>query len=393
MFSLSARFRKSRREGRAGTVYYQIHSGKSLRCITGTVKGEDEGVMNDARDKIASDLMTIYCIIESRYKNGEDMSIDTIAEASAKALAGENPYVGQLKGMSGKYMIHKEVATVCKVFSDKFEVLKSVGAIKPNPATLSEYFAKLIIDYETLGKPYVKSLRNTQNSIARYLNGADLPLSGLTTDFILDYRKYLAGQLSPGTVAFYLRVLHTVITRGEKEGLIPAGFKWPISAKIVLRAKEDNSNALDITTIRNMEQLDLSHDRTLELTRDMFMFGFYAQGMELDEIMNLKSGNITGNILTYRRRQIGKIRNIPLGAKALSIVQKYKAPDSEFVFPFLTLGKWTYSDSTFKLKVSKAIESIGRLLKSPVKLTFNMNIYSWKSIVGNANIAELLISH
>ena len=140
-----------------------------------------------------------------------------------------------------------------------------------------------------------------------------------------------------------------------------------------------------------IERLDLSSDKTLDFARDMFMFGFYAKGMELIDIAMLRKGNLNGNTLTYNRRQKGKERKIELGEKAMSIVEKYRSDDNDYLFPIIQ-RKWTYSYSTVRNEFADSLNKIGKKLQLPVKLTFSMNIYSWESIIKNINLAEVLVS-
>lgn len=49
MFSITARFRKSRTEGVAGAVYYVIREGSAERNVTSVVRGADERVLLTAR--------------------------------------------------------------------------------------------------------------------------------------------------------------------------------------------------------------------------------------------------------------------------------------------------------------------------------------------------------
>ena len=151
-----------------------------------------------------------------------------------------------------------------------------------------------------------------------------------------------------------------------------------------------NTNAVDIETIHRIENLDLADDRTLDLARDMFMFGFYAKGMEFVDVANLKVENLNGNILTYRRRLKGKERTEMLGKGALSIIRKYQDKSRDYLFPLLQ-RRWMYSYTTVRSEIAISLKRIGRMLELPIPLTYSMNIYSWQSIIRNANIAKLLI--
>lgn len=97
MFSLSARFRKSRTPGVEGTVYYVIKQGKSERNITGNIHGIDQSVISYAKERIAFDLMTIYCVIESIFQTDNKIALDDIVEACARAILKTNPFEERIK--------------------------------------------------------------------------------------------------------------------------------------------------------------------------------------------------------------------------------------------------------------------------------------------------------
>ena len=128
--------------------------------------------------------------------------------------------------------------------------------------------------------------------------------------------------------------------------------------------------------------MNLSCDKSLELARDAFMFGFYAQGMEFIDVANLRTDNLKDNVLTYRRRLKGKVRNVVLGNRALAIISK---------FPILQ-RKRSYAYSTVKVEIAASLKKIGQMLNLLHSLTFSMNIYSWQSIIRKTNITELFIS-
>ncbi len=392
MFSISVRFRKSRTLGAAGSVYYCIRQGKTDRYITGTISGKGESILSEAKEQIAFDLMTIYCVIENLQKRNPNASLDEIVSTSAKALLEHNPYKSRIERYNGKYPISHNVARISKLFSEFF-IREHDAPVKFDNSTLQGFLSSLIQEYSIEGKPYSKSLRSTQRSLEGYLNGKDLLLKDLTEKIVDNYKSYLDNKVSPETASFYLRNLRTALIRAEREQLLPTGFTWPenIKTNIPRPDRKPKNDGLDLKSIRMIERLDLSSDKTLDFARDMFMFGFYTNGMELIDIAMLKRVNLNGNTLTYKRRQKGKERMVPLGDKAMSIIEKYKNEGKEYLFPIIN-RKWMYSYSTARNEFADSLKKIGMKLHLPVKLTFSMNIYSWQTIMQSANIAELIIS-
>ena len=345
--------------------------------------------MEEAKNEIAFDLMTIYCVIENLFEKNEAVTLSEITEEASHAILIKNPYEKRIKDFGDKYPVNDEVATIAKLFADKF-VRKR---IEDNyaPSGLLGYFSGIIHEYRTAGKAYAKSLRNTQLSIANFTHNINIPLSLISSQFILDYNRFLMERVSADTASFYIRVLRVVIRRAEKEEVLSNDFRWPTDIKTTVSrtTRISENNALDIATIRCIEQLNLSDDKALELARDIFMFGFYAQGMELTDIANLKLNNLNGNTLSYRRRQTGHLKNIIIGRKALCIINKYIASGNDYIFPLFSLSR-EYSYSTVQTKISAYLKEISRLLELPFNLTFNMNIYSWQHIIHSSNISEIL---
>lgn len=395
MYSLAARFRKSRQAGAQGSVYYVIRSngeGRRERNITGIVRGSDESVLSKAKEQIAFDLMTIYCVIEDLQNKNPDISLDEIADAATKALLHNNPYKDRINRYGGRYPICDDVAKIYKLYSGFFERTKKRTA-SFDISTLQGFLSSLVQEYASEGKPYSKSLRSTQRSLCGYLNGNNILLIDLTEKVINGYKSYLYERVTSQTASFYLRNLRTALIRAEREHLLPIDFTWPGDIKMNISRPDSNSknDGLDLKSIRMIEQLDLSTDRALDFARDMFMFGFYTKGMELIDIALLKKENLNGNTLTYRRRQKGKEYKVELGDKAMSIVEKYQNVDKEYLFPIIR-RKWIYSYSTARTEFADSLKKIGIILHLPVKLKFSMNIHSWQSIINSSNIAEMLVS-
>lgn len=393
MFSLSARFRKSRTPEADGTVYYVIRRGRTERNITGCLRGKDESTLSEEKGRIAFDLMTIYCVIESLLKENSEITLDEIAIAGTKAILGDNPFAERLTSYAGIYPISGEIASISKKFSDRFERIRLPIQESQNAVMgLIGYISTLISEYKERGKPFARSLRSTQLKLMDYINNAVIPIASITPAFILGYKAYLSDNLSTDTVSFYLRTLRTVLRRAGKDGLLPDGFVWPSNVNLTVSRTSHRSetDSLDIETIHRIENLDLANDRTLDLARDIFLFGFYAKGMELVDVANLKVENLNGNMLTYRRRIKGKERTEVLGNGALSIIRKYQDKSRDYLFPLLQ-RRWMYSYTTVRSEIAVSLKRIGRMLELPIPLTYSMNIYSWQSIIRNTNIAKLLI--
>ena len=121
MFSLSARFRKSRTPGAHGSVFYSIREGKTDRCITGSLTGA----------------------VENLKKRNLEISLEQIVAKATEAISGHNPYKKRIDSYNGRYPVCDDVAKISKFFSDFFEREKK-PATSFDISTLQGFISSLI---------------------------------------------------------------------------------------------------------------------------------------------------------------------------------------------------------------------------------------------------------
>ena len=105
------------------------------------------------------------------------------------------------------------------------------------------------------------------------------------------------------TISFYNRILRAVYNRAVEKGFTKQVFPFK---HVYTGVEKTIKRGLPINTIRNIRNMDLSHCRTLDYARDMFLFSFYTRGMSFVDMAYLKKGDIANGILTYRRKKTGQ---------------------------------------------------------------------------------------
>ncbi len=210
----------------------------------------------------------------------------------------------------------------------------------------------------------------------------------------MDYSRYLQGRrVAPSTVSFYLRGLRSVLNQAREAGLTDLEFNWPANVDISVDHSQKNTRmkSLDAAMIRKIADADLSSEGNLAFVRDVFMFCFYAHGLELVDVANLRVENLRGDVLSYRRRLKGKAVEVKLGEKAMAIVRRYAEAGNPYIFPMLQRKGKAYSFTYVRDEFSKAMKRIGHAVVSPVSLTFGMSRYSWLAIMAASNVAEMIV--
>ena len=393
MFSITARFRKSRTEGVAGAVYYVIREGSAERNVTSVVRGADERVLLTARRQIVCDLKSFYCVTEHLSESRGQVTLDEVADESRRLFAGDNPYLDRIRSCGEHFPIKSDIATVGRDFRDDFEP-QAPRPEDSDRSLLLGYIDSLIAGYRLQGKGFANTLRSLRLSLSGFLGGAEVHVSEVSPDLIMDYSRYLQGRrVAPSTVSFYLRGLRSVLNQAREAGLTDLEFNWPANVDISVDHSQKNTRmkSLDAAMIRKIADADLSSEGNLAFVRDVFMFCFYAHGLELVDVANLRVENLRGDVLSYRRRLKGKAVEVKLGEKAMAIVRRYAEAGNPYIFPMLQRKGKAYSFTYVRDEFSKAMKRIGHAVVSPVSLTFGMSRYSWLAIMAASNVAEMIV--
>lgn len=134
-----------------------------------------------------------------------------------------------------------------------------------------------------------KSLTSSKNNFYRYNKELGLRFTDITFDWLQTYSRIRRQTVSVSTVAVDFRNLRTVFNQAIEKNpslsaVYPFGrgkFQIPVGAsKNVGLSKEDLLKIKDFN----------SDNYYLQMARDYFMFSYYANGMNLKDIIKLKKG-------------------------------------------------------------------------------------------------------
>lgn len=94
----------------------------------------------------------------------------------------------------------------------------------------------------------------------------------------------------------------------------------------------------------------------------LFLFSFYARGINLMDMLQLTHDNISNGVLSYRRQKTGKQLRIKLIKEALIILEYFKN-DSDFLFPYLRKGQVPkYRVRDVNANVNRRLKLIGKAI-------------------------------
>lgn len=238
-----------------------------------------------------------------------------------------------------------------------------------------------------------ENYKTAVRSFIRFNNGADILLALINADMMKQYELWLRKRgVCPNTSSCYMRSLRAIYNKAVAKRQIPD--KKPFSA-VFSGNEKTQKRSVDINDIRRIQSLSLPDGSVQALTRDLFLFSFYAMGMPFIDMAYLKKSRIKDGILTYYRHKTGRQIRIKLEKCMSDIISKYENRHTDYIFPIICIT----SNQSKERSYGSALSCYNRTLKTlsqkagiKRKLTSYVARHSWASIAYGKNIELSTIS-
>lgn len=272
---------------------------------------------------------------------------------------------------------------------------------------MSFWFDKYSAHLEAAGRPYsyVKHIITSKNSFELFK--PKLHLKQVTFTFLRDYTKWMESQLkSDATIKSYMRDMRTTLYFAkEKKAItkdqIPFGDGGYTVGTITAR-----KNALTKSQINKIKVLKLTLKSDLDHSRDIFLFQYYCNGMNILDVCKLKYKDIdqSGEFFTFIRTKTrktttsGKPIRVHIVPKAQEIIKKWGTNNIDgYVFPFFeayeneqTKSKLERNRSLFiAKKLNKSLKIISTKLEFPFTITTGTARHSYATVLSRAGVSVM----
>ncbi len=365
MASITVKFRGSINENKEGKIYYQIIQNRVIRQL----KTEYRLYMHEW-NKVNCSI-----IIENNSRENYLQSIGERIDWDIKRLKS---IINQLESKHIKYTADDIITTFHK---------------QANEQSLFNFMQQVIAQLQQMGKQRTsETYRCTLKSFMQFREDKDLLLEDIDSDLIVMYEAYLQDRgVTKNSTSFYMRILRAVYNRAVEKDLTanrnPFKHVYTGIDKTVKRA-------ISLKAIKQIKNLDLSLQPSLDFARDMFLFSFYTRGMSFVDIAYLKKRDLSNGILSYRRRKTGQQLFIRWEKCMQVIVDKYKNPLSEYLLPII---KPKNGDERMQYQnamslINRKLKVVGKMVGVQLPLTMYIARHSWASVAKNKNIPISVIS-
>lgn len=365
MASIKVKFRPSTNENKEGTIYYQIIQNRVIRQL----KTDYRLFVYEWNEEESS------IIITNSSRQNYLQSIEECIDWDTKRLQS---IINQLENKRLKYTADDIISTFQK---------------QANEQSLFSFMQGIIAQLQQMGKQRTsETYRCTLKSFMQFREDKDVLLDDIDSDLMLMYEAYLRGKgLTKNTTSFYMRILRAVYNRAVEKDLTinrnPFKHVYTGIDKTVKRA-------IPLKAIKQIKNLDLSLQPSLDFARDMFLFSFYTRGMSFIDMAYLKKKDLSNGILSYRRRKTGQQLFIRWEKCMQEIVEKYDNPLSGYLLPIIKSmngdERTQYQNAMYP--INRKLKIIGKMVGVQLPLTMYTARHSWASVAKNKNVPISVIS-
>ncbi len=277
MASVKVKFRPSTVNGKEGTIYYQIIHKRVIRQIK-----TDCRILADEWDEKNGAV-----VIASDSRNSVTRSIKERINRDIKRL---NTVISRLHGSGDEFTANDIVVGFHESVHEQF---------------FSQFMESIIIQLKHLNRERTaETYTATLNSFMRFRKDNDVLLDEISSDLMMEYEAYLKMQgVTMNTVSFYMRILRAVYNRAVEKGL--TGQRNPFR-HVYTGIDKTVKRAIPLKAIKQIKNLDLSLQPSLDFARDMFLFSFYTRGISFIDMAYLRKKDLQNGIISYRRRKTGQ---------------------------------------------------------------------------------------
>lgn len=205
--------------------------------------------------------------------------------------------------------------------------------------TLAGYFNRTIKRMNTEGRyGSAAAYKNAIESLIQY-HGPDLQFMDITPQWLEGYEKWMRSRdLTITTIGINLRALRAVfneaISNGETSADLYPFRKYKIKTERKIKIPLTRQQ---VTRLKNYKSKIPARAKAVAL----WLFSYYCNGMNINDILSLQWKQVQGEYLVYQRNKTRRTNTdvrsivIPMRKEVKKIIDRYGNKSGRFVFPYL----------------------------------------------------------
>lgn len=368
MASIKIKYEASTQNGEKGYLYYLITHNNAIRRIDTGYKVFPYELNHRSK------TISIHTSLANAERKNMLLAMQQQIKHDKLKL---NKIIAFLKYEKGEYLVD--------------DIVRLFYAQK-DEATLFHFMQEVASNLKKTGKiRTAETYYSTLRSFMHFRNGKDISLNKINSEIIMLYEHYLKSKgISLNTISFYMRILRATYNRAVEKGMINQCYPFRY---VYTGIEKTLKRALPFNSIKQIKELDLSSNPSLDFAKDMFLFSFYTRGMSFIDMAYLRKTNLQDGFLIYYRHKTKQRLFIKWEACMQKIANKYTSTDSDFLLPIIKERKNERRQYENALHlVNHQLKKIAFILNLPIRLSMYVARHSWASIAKSKHIPISIIS-
>lgn len=247
-----------------------------------------------------------------------------------------------------------------------------------------EYFDTVISELEAEGRLGSVSTHKDTKSRLKAFNKKDFTFQDVDKKFLQRFETFLSKTCSQSTIGIYLRTLRAVYNRAITDNLVKRE-AYPFT-DFKIKAVKARKKALTKDQLETLKKFKAKGRAKGSL--NLFLFSYYARGMNLADIASLKWDDIRNGRIYYQRRKTADQIDLLIDSNLAKIIGKYKG--DSFIFGILEEG---LPLKTARYRIKGALKKINQDLKAialetglPEDITFYWGRHSYATALKRGGV-------
>jgi integrase/recombinase XerD len=240
------------------------------------------------------------------------------------------------------------------------------------------FIAEVVASLEKDGKVgNAAAYRSTAYVLSRFTGGKPLPFADVTPAKLEALERNLRNEgCSGGGISVYMRTLRAVVRRAMKDGYMPQD-RYPFATGTNMGyslkglKSERNPRTLTAEDMDKLKRFPFDEAPHLAESVRLFLFSYYARGMNFADLARLTHANIQNGRIEYRRQKTKRKGrdadfSIKLNDTLAEILATFEGHRGTHLFPILSAEHVTEKQQWTRIK--KCLKMVNADLKEAATL-------------------------
>ncbi len=241
-----------------------------------------------------------------------------------------------------------------------------------------------------------RNYERTYNSFRTFIGSqADMPVERLDAELVGRYEIWLQERgVVRNSSSFYMRNLRSIYNKAVRRGMVEQ--KNPFYG-VYTGIDNTRKRATAERVMLQLQRLDLSGCRALELSRDLFVFSYCTRGMAFVDLAFLRKEDLRGGVISYVRRKTSQRLTVGVEPCMSRIIDRYAedVSGSPYVFPILDTSDPEDAYRQYMVALNyhnRKLKTLGGMLGLEESLSSYTARHTWATVARSYNVPISVIS-